>query len=249
VSEAASHVLAEPFNVRGQRREPVAVIEEYLDGPEFSVEAFQYDGDLVFFAVTEKAVVNAPYFVESRHIFPAALPAASRRAVRTAALSALREVGIREGPTHTELKLTPNGWSVLEINPRLAGGMIPELVRLATGVDLLEQQLRLALGLPLTFAPRRTSYAGIQMLLASRDGRLAAVSGVEEVRQRDGTIAVVLTTELGSSIGRARNAYGRLGYVICQGKTRAQLLRRLEAAQSGINLIVLHDLENTSVPT
>ena len=97
--------------------------------------------------------------------------------------AALAATGMRLGPTHTEVKVTDAGPSIVEINARAAGGMIPELVRLATGVDLLEQQLRAAAGLPLDLVPTRERVAGIRFLLAPADGRLAAV-GASRTRGR-----------------------------------------------------------------
>jgi len=70
------------------------------------------------------------------------------------------------GATHTEVKLTPDGVAVIEVNPRLAGGTIPVLVEHAIGIDLLEQQVRAVAGLPVSLAPTRDRHAGIRFRLA-----------------------------------------------------------------------------------
>ncbi|EWM10352.1 pyridoxal-phosphate dependent enzyme [Kutzneria sp. 744] len=223
-------VLAVHANVRGLPTAGIALVEEYVDGPEFSVELFDS-----FAGVTEKSVTEGPCFVEHRHLFPArseelsdALISAARRAVGAA--------GIRSGATHTELRLTATGPVVIEINPRLAGGMIPALIELATGVDLVAQQLRQAVGLPVELTPSRSRAAAIQFLLAEREGTLVAVDGVDRARSVDGVDQVAITTRAGAEIRPARDAYDRLGYVIASHEDPEQTTKILAAAVAEIEV-------------
>ncbi|MER6676979.1 ATP-grasp domain-containing protein [Streptomyces sp. NPDC000983] len=136
-----------PVNARGQRRAPVVLLEALLDGPEVSVETVSHAGDVHVVGVTDKSVGAAPAFVETGHMFPAALTPADTEAVRHTAVAALRALGLADGVVaHTEIKLTSDGPRVVEVNPRPAGNRITELVRHVTGVDLAAAQVDLALG-------------------------------------------------------------------------------------------------------
>lgn len=234
----AAAVLAVTANVRGQPTAGVALVEAYLPGPEVSVEVLTLDGVSRVVGVTGKEVTAGPHFVETGHLFPADLPAADAAAAADTAARALAAAGVRVGACHVEVKLTPAGPAVVEINARLAGGMIPELVQLATGVDLLGQQLRAYAGLPVSLDPVRADRAGIRFLLAPAAGRLAAVTGVDQARAVPGVDRVTLTAEPGRAVRPARNAYDRLGHVIAVGPDPARVRAALAAAVECIGLEV-----------
>ncbi|MFV8133046.1 pyridoxal-phosphate dependent enzyme [Streptomyces syringium] len=234
----AARILAVRTNVRGLPTAGSALVEEYVDAPEFSVEMFSWDGGTECVGITAKSVTDGPHFVEHRHIFPADLPPATAEEITETVRAALDAAGVRLGATHTEVKLTAAGASVIEINPRLAGGMIPELVRRAGGVRLLEQQLRVAVGLPPELKPDTHGYAGIQFLLAPADGLLTAVEGTDAVRALPGIEAVTLTAAPGDTVRTARGAADRLGHVIaCAGSGR-RVAGALDAALRRIALTV-----------
>jgi cysteine synthase A len=212
VDKQVAEVLAVTHNARGLPTAGVALIEEYLEGPEFSVEMFSAGGRHHPIGVTRKSLGAPPFFVETGHIFPAEVEVGG-------VPEALDAAGIRWGATHTEVRLTTRGPVVVEINARLAGGMIPELVRLSTGVDLLEQQLRASIGLPLLLTPTRQRFAGIRFLLAPKAGVLAGVDGVAEARRVPGVDRVVVTAAEGAAVLPAQDFSHRLGYVIAAGET------------------------------
>ncbi|WP_239144282.1 pyridoxal-phosphate dependent enzyme [Streptomyces sp. SID14515] len=233
VEEAVAHaarVLAVHTNVRGLPTARTVLVEEYLDAPEYSVEMFGEDGESTCVGVTAKHLTGTPHFVESRHLFPAELPDSVREELTETVRRALKAVGIRSGPTHTEVKLTGRGPAIIEINPRLAGGMIPELIRLATGRDLLEQQIRAAAALPVDLAADRSGHAGIQFLLADRTGTLETVAGADEALALDGVERVTVTAREGAAVRPPRNAYDRLGHIVAAGAGSAEVADALDAA-------------------
>ncbi|MFH8888580.1 pyridoxal-phosphate dependent enzyme [Streptomyces sp. NPDC017949] len=235
-TEHAARVLAVEHNVRGLPTARTVLIEEYLDAPEYSVEMFG-DGDgQTCVGITAKYLTGTPYFVETRHVFPAPLPEADRAVLEATVAQALKATGMRFGPTHTEVKLTPGGPAVIEINPRLAGGMIPELIRLATGSDLLEQQVRAAAALPVDLTARHDGHAGIQFLLADRPGTLAGIDGTDAVTAAEGIERVTVTAAAGAEVRPPRNAYDRLGHIIARGDGAADVTAALDSALRGIGV-------------
>ncbi|GAA3348503.1 hypothetical protein GCM10020358_67200 [Amorphoplanes nipponensis] len=106
------------------------LVETAVRGPEFSVETF----DGVVRAVVGKRLGPEPWFVEIGHDVPAPVPAAVRAELGETTRRALAALGLGWGAAHTELRLSAAGPVVIEVNPRLAGGMIPAAVRAATGL-------------------------------------------------------------------------------------------------------------------
>ena len=112
-----------------------------------------FDGDVV--GVVAKGLGPTPFFVETGHDFPAQGP--HRRGGR-AAVAALAALGLGWGAAHTELRVSPSGPVVIEVNPRLAGGMIPALIEAATGDDLVDAVIARCIGEPPGAArPRRAA--------------------------------------------------------------------------------------------
>ncbi|GAA2194913.1 pyridoxal-phosphate dependent enzyme [Micromonospora lupini] len=234
----AERVLAVRHNVRGLPTARRVLVEEYLDGPEVSVELFGTGDAQHCLGITDKQVDPPPHFVERRHVFPAGLPPAVATEVVDLVRRALGAVGMSVGATHSEVRLTPAGPALIEINPRPAGGMIPELIRVATGVELLDQQLRAATGLPVTLTPTSKGYAGIRFLTADRTGTLAGVDGVDRAGRCPGVLRVTVTARPGSSVRPPENAYDRVGHVIAVGDDAGQVLAALAEATDRLTVRV-----------
>jgi len=176
--------------------------------------------------------------VESRHLFPAPLSTSDRDALVSTVTSALAAAGIRTGATHTEVRLTAAGPAVVEINPRPAGGMIHEAIRLATGVDLLSLQLGAAVGREPDLAASSAGTAGIQFLTADRPGVLETIDGVDAARAVPGVEQVVVTARPGQPVRPPRNAYDRLGYLIAHTDSATETAAALDAAAAHCRVVL-----------
>jgi biotin carboxylase len=128
------------------------LLEEYLAGPEFDVDFLLSGGACVFSAVAENWPTEEPYFVETGLHTPSAHPPDRVAAMVDLCVRTALALGFRDGPVHAEAKDTAGGPRILELNARLGGGSIVDNHRWVTGVDLLEQQLLVTLGVPV--APR-----------------------------------------------------------------------------------------------
>ncbi|MBU3862816.1 ATP-grasp domain-containing protein [Streptomyces sp. 4503] len=219
-----------PVNARGQRRTPAVLLEELLDGPEVSVETVSYGGAVHVVGVTDKSVGGAPAFIETGHMFPAALTAVDTAAAEQTAVGALKALGLTDGVVaHTEIKLTSAGPRVVEVNPRPAGNRITELVRHVTGTDLAAACVDVALGR----APdlRRTDTglrsAAIGFLVPERTGTLASLDGAG-LRDAPGVLEVQLA-EPGRQVKAAGSNNEYLGHVMAGDREGAGARDRVEA--------------------
>ena len=82
------------------------VVEEFMEGPEVSVETLAVDGDVNVIQITDKVTTGAPYFVEMGHSQPSRLSEETRKRIVEVTIAANKAIGIKNGPSHTEIKIT-----------------------------------------------------------------------------------------------------------------------------------------------
>ncbi|WNI27847.1 ATP-grasp domain-containing protein [Streptomyces sp. ITFR-6] len=215
LAEAHRALAGFPVNARGQRREPAVLLEELLRGPEVSVETVSSGGTAQVVGVTDKSTGGAPAFIETGHMFPAALDAADCRAAERTAVQALNALGLDGVVAHTEIKLTAAGPRVVEVNPRPAGNRITELVRHVTGIDLAAACVDVALGREPDLRRRDTGLrsAAIGFLLPENEGVLDAIDGADDVRTAEGLLELQLDGP-GKAVRAAASNNEYLGHVM-----------------------------------
>lgn len=157
--------------VAGLGRENRSVlVEEYLDGPEVSVECVTHRGQTTAVALTRKSVGMPPYFEETAHSVDAADPLLG--VVAPAARAAIRALGITDGVSHVEMRLVDGRPRLIEVNGRVAGDMIGHLVSLATGIDLPRAAADIACDRAPDLTPTRASAAAIRLIYPDTSGTL-----------------------------------------------------------------------------
>ena len=232
--EAYAAIEAFPVNARNQPRVRTVLVEELLTGPEVSVETVTADGTTHVVGVTDKTIAGDPWFVESGHMFPADLPTGEAEAVAVAAIEAL---GLDQGVAHTEVKLTPEGPKLIEVNPRPAGNQITELVRRVTGIDLPAVYAQLAVGErpELRRADTGVRSAAISFLLPPRSGHVSAVRGTEAL---DAATDVVDWTvkQPGHRAGEPTSNNSYLGHVVVTDSAGLRARTRAEQLMGGLSV-------------
>ncbi len=141
--------LAEAVQVSaGQSFEKKAVIEEFIEGPEYSVESVSFGRKHTMVAVTKKFTTDAPHFIETGHMEPSDLTHEQIERVRETVCSALDALGITLGISHSELRIGVDGMPrMIEVGARMGGDCIgSHLVRLSTGRDFVRMAIQAALG-------------------------------------------------------------------------------------------------------
>ena len=126
-----------------------AMIEEFIDGREISVEFISYQGHHYPLQITDKVTTGAPHFVELEHHQPSSLSKDMYETIYSITEKALNALGITNGASHSEYKITPKGRiAIMEIGARMGGDFIgSDLVRLSTGYDFLKGVIEVALGI------------------------------------------------------------------------------------------------------
>ncbi|WP_091042155.1 ATP-grasp domain-containing protein [Glycomyces sambucus] len=161
------------------------VVEEFLTGPEYAVEAMGHRGETRICTIGYKGEPQGPYFEEGCYQAPADLPADTVAAIEREVTAALAAIGVTDGPSHTELRLVDGRPYVLETGARIGGsGVSSYLTRATAGVDLVADALRTAVGAvphshlgPIT--PRGA--AGNYIVPCGGQGVITAIDGLDAV--------------------------------------------------------------------
>jgi argininosuccinate lyase len=226
-----------PVNARGQERVPTALLEEVLTGPEVSVESVTFRGHTTVVGVTDKSIAGDPAFVETGHMFPAALDAETERAVMSAAVTAVEALGLDNVVAHTELKLSPDGPRIVEVNPRPAGNQITELVRRVTAIDLPSVYAQVALGEKPSMEPVETGVASaaISFLLPQREGRISEIRGARELEVAGGVVDWTVK-DAGHLAGAPTSNNHYLGHVMVTDARAGAARSRAESLVAGLDV-------------
>lgn len=236
--EAFSALDAFPLNFRQQPRERLWLLEEFMQGPEVSVEACTYRGDTTVIGITDKSVTGFPFFIENGHMFPADLDSALADATIELVIRALQVVGYDHGISHTEVKLTADGPRIVEINPRPAGNYIVELVQRVTGIDLLGALIDLAIGQRPNLTPSETGItsAAIQFIVPPCDGYISNVSGTDQLNNDPNIVRWELEPVVNTHVSAPIDNACYLGHVVTVDRSGREARRRAEQALSRIVL-------------
>jgi biotin carboxylase len=153
------------------------LLEDYLDGVEFDVDLILEDGECVFSSVSQQSPTAEPSFQETGLHCPPDHGAKHVRRLVELSVQTVRALGFQRGVLHVEGKCTSKGPRIVEVNARMGGGRIHQLVEAVWGVDLIEAHLRAALGLPQQLAPSRKPRCAVdhRLVYAPATGRLATL--------------------------------------------------------------------------
>ncbi|GGK73934.1 ATP-grasp domain-containing protein [Mangrovihabitans endophyticus] len=224
------------------------VMEEYIDGPEFSVESMSFGGRHVIVTITEK-FLGAGTFAEIGHGVPARLDPAVRQEIREAVSEFLTHMGYRDGVAHTELRFGPRGPAIIETHNRISGDAVPELVERVYGVDLSTYALAWPFGLvePLPDEPGADGAAASRFVLG-RPGTVVSVEGAEQAAAEDDVFVVRISAKPGDTVRQLTDNWDRLGLVAVAGPdTSAALLRSEKLINDRIRITVSHADGTTSM--
>lgn len=214
------------------------IVEEYMEGPEVSVETLSVDGTCHVVQITDKLTTGAPYFVEMGHNEPSMLNQDIQESIAKIACDAVKAIGIQNGPSHTEIKVTKEGPKIVELGARLGGDNITtHLVPLSTGVNLVECCIRVALGEKPDYNSKIKKASAIRYL-KTEAGIISTISGIDDAMKINGVCQISIVRQPGECVGEIKSSVDRVGFVIAQADTSAQAIEICEQAIKKIKVKV-----------
>jgi ATP-grasp domain/ATP-grasp N-terminal domain len=221
------------------------LVEEMVQGPEISVDGAIVAGEYSPFCLARKRLGPAPYFEEIGHIVDAADPLLGDAWLRHVLAAAHRALGLVDGITHTEVRLTARGPVIIEVNARLGGDLIPYIGQLATGVDPGHVAADVARGNSPCLVASRRQVSGIRFLYPPVDCRVVRVS-LPEAGTPPGLICAQPMVVPGEAVYLPPRAHlGRYAFLIACTSKPATCEESLDeaASRSGVELEPLSEEE------
>jgi biotin carboxylase len=224
-----------------------AILESYIEGTELNGIVVARGGEPTLVTLSDRLrPPGAGFGVGWIHLYPSALEPVVLGSAADVALTAVRALGLRDGIAFPQILVSDAGRSyVVEVGARVPAGQMADLVRLGTGVDLIEIALEQALGREVTDAmiePRFRRSVAVRFLTASPGilpvGTVTSIAGLDDVRASRGVLAAELHLEVGDVIRPVQVDADRLGYVIATGAEPRAALGAAQAAARKLRITV-----------
>ena len=231
-------VLAEAFAYAlRESRDASVLVEQFVEGPEFSIEILVWNGQPHVLALTDKVTTGAPSFVEVGHSQPSLFAQADQQQIVDAAVRGVRALGIDWSAAHAEVRLSSQGPFLMEIGARLGGDFITtELVPRSTGIDMVAAAIQLSLGEEPDLKPSHPAQGAAIRYFTPTPGVVGQVTGVDTVRLLPGVKVVELSVSSGDQIGVLNSSLARVGHVITEGNTADEAIKNAERALNSIQI-------------
>lgn len=201
------------------------LVEEFIEGPEYSIEGLHHDGKSEVIQFTEKKTTEFPYNVELGHIQPANISEENKQKIREIISKIGKALKFENCPSHTELKINERGIFVIETSPRLGGDYITStLTPLSTGVNMEDQLLHIALGENVDTQSGRVEKASGVCFLNLPCGKVTAIDpAIKEVSSWPNVYSFATSLKVGDEIHPITSSLNRYGQFIVKGETRKEV--------------------------
>lgn len=215
------------------------LVEEFIEGQEYSIESLHYNGKTEIIQFTEKKTTEFPYNVELGHKQPANLSENERQLIRNIISNIADCMHFENCPSHTELKINKHGVFVIETSPRLGGGYITStLTPLSTGINIEDQLLHIALGESINLHSLETAASGV-CFFNFKTGRIFKIDPtIEEVKSWPNIYDFDFNLKVGDCVNEIKTGLDRYGYFICKADNRNEIDELIDKYNKEISTLI-----------
>lgn len=224
-----------------ESRDKSVLIEQFIEGPEFSIEIIVWNGKVNVLTVTDKKTTGAPHFVELGHNQPSCYSKEDVETLKAAAVAGVKALGVNNCACHAEAKLMNGKAYLMEIGARLGGDFIStELTHLSTGIDMVAAAINVALGIEPDLSIKEEPKGACIRYFCPKPGRLFSVSNTEVLDDPHVYKKEIYVHE-GDIIPEITSSLSRSGHVIVIEKTPQ---KAIELAERLIREVKFDTVEN-----
>lgn len=211
-----------------ESRDNSVLIEQFIEGPEFSIEMIVWQGEIHVLTVTDKKTTGAPHFVELGHNQPSCFSDTDVETLKAAAVAGVRALGVNNCACHAEAKLMNGKAYLMEVGARLGGDFIStELTHLSTGIDMVAAAIDVALGVEPDLSAKEEPKGVCIRYFCPRPGKLVSISNTEVLNNPHVYLWEIYPKE-GDVIPAVTSSLCRSGHVIVTEKTPQKAIELAE---------------------
>lgn len=211
-------------------------VEEYIDGDEVDIDMILQNGKVKFASVADNYITDEPFFIETTHALPSALPIESQHQLKNMAEEILERMGVQNGCIHFEAKITKNGPIPLEANLRMGGDEIYISSKKVWNVDLIQEAVKVALGL---YIPQKhdliiKTYVTTQAIQSKYSGMISSLHIDKDLLKAARVESMYIGKDVGDPILVPPEGYDYIGWVTVSGDNSLDAKDNLEKAIKAI---------------
>ena len=211
-----------------ESRDHQVLIEQFIEGPEFSVEVIVWQGEPHVLAVTDKKTTEAPYFVELGHNQPSLFPEDVQQKLKEGAIAGCKSLGLTYCAAHCELKIQNGEAYLMEIGARMGGDFIStELTHLSSGVDMVAATIDVVLGVEPNLKPVEEKHGVAIRYFTPKPGVVKRIENTEILKRADVYDAEIYVKP-GDTVKEVKSSLDRSGHVIVTAVTASEAIEEAE---------------------
>lgn len=204
---------------KGESRDKQVMLEQFIEGPEFSIEIIVWNGQVNVLTVTDKKTTEAPHFVELGHNQPSCFPPVVVEKIKAAAVAGVKALGVNNCACHAEVKVQDGDPYIMEIGARMGGDFISTvLTPLSTGMDMIAAAVNCALGIEPDLTPKAEPQGVCIRYFCPKPGVLKSISNTD-VLEDSRVYEWEIYHKVGDIIPEVTSSLCRSGHVIVTEET------------------------------
>lgn len=222
-----------------ESRDHSVLIEQFIEGPEFSVEVIVWKGEPHVLAVTDKKTTEAPYFVELGHNQPSIFPNDIQQKLKDGAIAGIKALGLSNCAAHCELKVQDDEAYLMEIGARMGGDFIStELTHLSSGIDMVAATINVVLGIKPNLQPTEDRHGVCIRYFTPKPGKLVRIEGDDFLKDTHVYDAEIYH-KVGDMIPEVKSSLDRSGHVIVTDETAEMAIMCAENIINNVKLVTV----------
>ena len=211
-----------------ESRDHQVLIEQFIEGPEFSVEVIVWKGEPHVLAVTDKKTTEAPYFVELGHNQPSVYPEEIQQKLKDGAVAGCKALGLTNCAAHCELKIQNGEAYLMEIGARMGGDFIStELTHLSSGIDMVAATINVVLGVEPNLKPVEEKHGVAIRYFTPKPGKVVSIENTKALNRADVYDAEIYVKS-GDMVHEVKSSLDRSGHVIVTAPTAKDAINLAE---------------------
>lgn len=221
---------------KGESRDKQVMLEQFIEGPEFSVEIIVWEGRVNVLTVTDKKTTEAPHFVELGHNQPSCFPDETVTLIKDAAVRGVKALGVDKCACHAEVKVQDGRAYLMEIGARMGGDFISTvLTRLSTGIDMVAAAIDCALNIEPDLTPKAAPQGVCIRYFCPKPGKLVSISNTE-VLDDPRVHEWEIYHQVGDEIPEVTSSLCRSGHVIVTEETPQKAIAYAESLLNEVKM-------------
>lgn len=213
-----------------------AVIESFIEGNEYGVESFVYNGKIYVMGIMKKKMTKPPYYAELGHQIPSEFNKEFEDKIENSIRKAIQALGVTFGSVNMDLLITPDGKiHIVDVGARMGGNLIgSHIIQAGTGVDYLGNLIKATVGDQVDFQIKSAPKAVVTRLLALTPGKIRELPNFKEIEKKN-SVTIEHRLNVGETINEYHTNLDGCGYIVAVAKDLAEATRCAETALKEID--------------